>query len=207
MGDEILRLGALQREVDLLRARIRLADAQVLLDGTGKQHRLLKHDADVPPQRLERHVADVHVIDRDGAGVGIEHAVQQAERRRLARAGRAHERDGLPRLHLEGHILNRPAPLVIGETYMTECDAAADPTDVHRAWPVGHRRPGVEHIEEILQFGQDQQHPVDEAHHLLQPADEHGGKIHEGDDLADCGETLQMQRRAQDEDRHQRQRG
>ena len=75
---------------------------------------------------------------------------------------------------------------------MIEDDPAREPPGVAGARQIPHIGLGVQHLEEVLQLGQDQQHPVDEAHHLLQPPDEHGGEAHEGDDLADGGEAPQM---------------
>ena len=80
---------------DFVVGRVGIADAQIFLDRAREQHRLLKHDADIAAQREQREVADVDAVDLHRALVGIEDAMQQAERRRFARAGRADERDRL----------------------------------------------------------------------------------------------------------------
>ena len=48
---------------------------------------------------------------------------------------------------------------------------------------------------------------VDEADHLLEPADQHRGDGHEADDLADRGEADQLEIGPDQEDREQRERG
>src|SRR5208283_3214606 len=91
--DESFGLRELQRDVDLGRRGVGLADAQILLDRAGEQHRLLKNDADVAAKRLELDVADVAPVDGHPAFDRIENAMQKPERRRLPRARGANERD------------------------------------------------------------------------------------------------------------------
>ena len=145
--------------VDLLRRRVRLADAQILLDRSRKQHRLLEHDADIAAQRDERHVADVDAVDQHAAAVGIEDAMQQAERRRFARSGRADERDRLARRHVEGHVADRRPLAVVGKGHVLERHAPDEPAGVARARLVAHARLRVEHVEEQLQLRRRHEQP------------------------------------------------
>ena len=93
-GDEVGRLREFERLRDLVGGGVRLADAQVFIDRSRKQHGLLKHDPDVGAKRGERIFANVDAVDRHAAMRGIEDAMQQAERRRFAGAGRADKGDG-----------------------------------------------------------------------------------------------------------------
>ena len=52
-ADEIDRLGLLERMLHLRGGRVRLADAQILLDRAGEDERLLEHHPDVVPERLK----------------------------------------------------------------------------------------------------------------------------------------------------------
>ena len=54
------------------------------------------HDADVGPQRIERHVADVVAVDGDAAAGHVVEARQQVEHGALAAARRPEQRDRLP---------------------------------------------------------------------------------------------------------------
>ena len=74
---EVHRLRRVERPFHLGRGRVRLADAQVLLDRAGEDERFLEHHADVLAQRFERHRADVAPVDRHLAPGRIEHPVQR----------------------------------------------------------------------------------------------------------------------------------
>ena len=67
--DELVRVGGARRRLDLLRAGAPCDDSvrDVVGDRVVEQHRLLRHDADLPPQRGERHVAHVDAVDEDRA--------------------------------------------------------------------------------------------------------------------------------------------
>ena len=131
--------------------------------------------------------ADVHAVDLDRAGLRIEDAVQQRQRRRFAGAGGADQRDGLARQRGEGQIGDRGALAVIGEGDVLELDQSAHAAGIDRIGAVAHRRHGVEHVEELLQPRRFHHHVVGEVDHLLELADQHGGEAHEHDDLADRG--------------------
>ena len=69
----------------------------VLADRAGEEEDILLHDADLAPQRRERHVADIDAVDRDAARIDLVEAGQQRADRRLARAGWTDEGDRLAR--------------------------------------------------------------------------------------------------------------
>ena len=82
---------------------------------------------------------------------------------------------------------------------MLEGDAALEPARIDRAGLVGDLRRRIEHVEEIPQLRRLQEQPVDEADHLLEPGDQHGREIHEGDDLADGREAIEVAARCRAE--------
>ena len=174
----------------LLLGRVGLADPQILGDRAVEQQHLLEHHADIAPQAREREGADVHAVDLHHARLRIEDAVQQRQRRRLAGAGRADQRDGLARQRGEGEIGDRGPLAVIGERDVLELDQAAHAAGIDRVGAVAHRRHGVEHVEELLQPRRVHHHAIGEMHDLFELADQHGGKAHEHDDLADRGGAL-----------------
>ena len=179
-------------------------DAQVLGDRAVEQQHLLEHHADIPPQRRQLQRADIHAVDLDDAGLRIEGAMQQRDRGRFAGAGRADQRDGLAGQGGKRNVLDRRPLAVIGKRDVVEFDEAGEPAGIHGVGPVAYGRHRVQHVEEFLQARRLHEHAVDEAHHLFELLDQHGGKRHEHHDLADGGETLAVQRDADGEDREHR---
>ena len=74
---------------------------------------------------VERAVADVDAVDLDEAGLRIEGAMQQRQRRRFAAAGRPDQRDGLAGQRGEFQIRDRGTLAVIGKRHVLEFDRAA----------------------------------------------------------------------------------
>ena len=104
------------------------AERDVVGERVGEQERLLRHEADRAAQRRERDVADVDAVDEHRAGRRIVQPREQGDQRRLARAGDADERDGLPRLDPRGHVVEHRRAAV-GEDEIAEFDLAADADD------------------------------------------------------------------------------
>ena len=120
--------------------------------GAREQHRLLKHDADVPPQRQKRQIAYVDPVYGHAARRRIEDAMQQPERRGFARAGGADQRDGFAGRRREGHVAHRHALAVIGIAHLFERHRARKPPGVSRIRPVGDRRARIQNVEELGAF-------------------------------------------------------
>ena len=86
------------------------------------------------------------------------------------------------------------APVVIGESDVLEAHFAVQAAGVlARPGLSANAAMRVHDAEEFGDLRRLHEQVVDETDHLLQPGDQHGGEIHEGDDLADAGEILQMQ--------------
>src|SRR5690242_17455374 len=99
--------GGLRRRPDLGFRLPRPAIADIVGDGCGEQHRLLRHDRQAAAQIVESQLTDVDSIDPHRAFLRIVEAQQQAEDRRLTRSGRAHDRYGLARRDLQIEAIER----------------------------------------------------------------------------------------------------
>ncbi len=129
---------------------------QVVTDRLVEQVRILGHDPDRRAQRVEGEVADVVAVDADRSGCHVVEPRQQRDRRRLAGAGRADERNGLTRRdrqrqapeHVDvgigfdgeaGVLLHRRDRRIrrrrIAEHDVVELDSAARIDEVDRARP------------------------------------------------------------------------
>ena len=95
--DELVRRRGAGRRLDLGVARLRPAEADVLARRGGEDHRLLRHQRELPPQVGARHLAQVDAVERDPARVRVEEAHQELEDRGLARARRPDQRHRLAR--------------------------------------------------------------------------------------------------------------
>src|SRR5690606_41443306 len=90
-----------------------------------EQPGVLEDHADVAPQLVPRHLGDVLAVDEDPAAVELVEAHDQVHERRLAGAGVAHDRDGLPRLDDEVEALDERPVVLVAERYVLEHDATA----------------------------------------------------------------------------------
>ena len=145
--------------------------------------------------------ADVHAVDLDRARLRIEHAVQERQRGRLARAGRADQRDDLARQRGKFQVGDRGALAIVGERHVAEFDQAVHAAGIDGVGPVAHRRHRVGDLEELDEPRTVLEQAVGETHGLLEPDDEHAGEAREGDDLAHRREAVDVEPDADDEDR------
>jgi hypothetical protein len=70
----------------------------------------LQHNADLRRRLSSCHIAHVDAVDGDGAGRHVVEARQQVDQRRLARARRPDDGDGLPRLATRSIRLSTGSP-------------------------------------------------------------------------------------------------
>ncbi len=115
--DELLRADRRRGLADVIFAGVGSAEGDVLADGAGEQERLLGHDPHLRAQRVAGDLAQVVPVDEDASGRGVIEARDELGHRRLARPGRAHERDRLAgrdrqidvleRLHFLGRLIGR----------------------------------------------------------------------------------------------------
>ena len=204
--DEVVRLGEPGRLLELGLRRVGLADPQIVGDRAVEHRRILEHHADVAAKRFELDVAMVDAVDADHARLGVPHAMQQRQRRALARTGRADEGDRRARRHVQAEMHQRRPLAVIGEVHVLEVDIALGAADILAVRPVGHGRLVVEHAEEVGQCRHLEEDAADEARGLVHAADQHGREAHEADDLADGRLVARVEPGAEHEDRDHRHR-
>src|SRR5205085_11857530 len=122
--DELVRVGGPGRGDDLLHGGLGPPVGDILADGGPKEHRLLRHDADAGAQRGQRQTPQVDAVEQDAALVRVVEAQQQADKRALTGAGRAHERYRLPRLDRQGDAAQHRRAGCVGEVDAAELDVA-----------------------------------------------------------------------------------
>ena len=97
----------------------------------------------LPPQLQRIELANVHAADADRALLHIVEAQQQADERGLARAGVAHDGDGLARLDAEADVAQHPVFVLVGEPDVVEFDARAAASGTARGAAGGRISAGV----------------------------------------------------------------
>ena len=105
--DDFQRLRRAKRLIKLLVRCIFLAPAQIVADGAQEQKRLLRHQTDFPAQRLQRVVLHIAPIDLHRTICHIVTARNEADKRRLARAGAADDTERLSMPERKRNIAQR----------------------------------------------------------------------------------------------------
>ena len=113
--DEGIDVGRLGGGDDLLVGRPELAIADVVVDGAGEEPGVLEHHAEDAPHVIAAEVAGVDAIEADPALVDVVEAHQQIHDRRLPRAGRPDDGDGLPRADVEVEVLDERLVRLVAE--------------------------------------------------------------------------------------------
>ena len=118
--------GGLGRALDLFLGRFRAAVGDVVADGADEQEDVLLDDADVPAQRIERHVADVHAVDRDAPARDVVEARDEVHDGGLAAAGGPSRAMTLPGFGIDVDAGEDGAQVVVAEGNVFEADVAFD---------------------------------------------------------------------------------
>ena len=98
------------------------AQADIPPDGAGEQVRVLEHDAEMAAQVGRVEFADVDAAHADRPALHIVEAQQGADQGSLARAGVAHNSEGLAGTDAEAHVAQHPVLALVGEPYLVELD-------------------------------------------------------------------------------------
>ena len=143
LEDELVRLRAPRRVLDLGVGRVGPAVADVVADRAVQQRGVLRHHRDLRAQALLRDARDVLPVDQDAAALEVEEAQQQVDQRRLAGAGAADQPDLLARLHGQGQAVDdgerarqsvaRSCLAAVAEAHVLEADLAARHVERRRA--------------------------------------------------------------------------
>ena len=89
---------------DVVEARVRVGHDEVVVDGAGEEHGLLRHDAEGLAQFVGGQMADVAAVEEDLPVRGLVEAQQQFGQRALAAAGGAHQHGELAGLEREVEV-------------------------------------------------------------------------------------------------------
>ena len=127
--NELVDLCCPRRLLDLLVTRLRLRKAKVLAHRRMEEVGLLRDDTDGRGERLERQLADVDAVDRDGALGRVVKSRHEIAARRLARAGLTDERRLRARRNRERDVLQRQGVSVVAEADPVEGHVAAGPLE------------------------------------------------------------------------------
>ena len=124
--DELVRAGGLAGGLALLQGGVLLAPAQVVQDGAGEQHVLLKHHGHLVAQRLHVVPAHVHAAHLYSAGVHIVQPADEVGEGGLAAACAADDADGLPAADVQVHVLEHlvAGAVLVGEADVVKVDGA-----------------------------------------------------------------------------------
>ena len=90
-----------RRFFHLLLRNVRLAVGDIVPHRVVEQHRLLRDDADLRAQRIQRHVPHIVVVDQNLPAADVKESRNQVHQRALARAARSNHRQHLARLHFQ----------------------------------------------------------------------------------------------------------
>ena len=124
-----MRQRRLGRPLHVLLRNVRLAVGDVVAHRVVEQHRLLRHDADLRPQRGQRKIADVDAVHQNASAGDIEKARDEVHQRGLARAAAADDRQHLAGLHLQVDALQHLArifPTAVAEAHVLKADGVVE---------------------------------------------------------------------------------
>ena len=102
---EVVRLGAAGGRFDLLDRGLGAGVGDVLGDGRGEQEGVVADDRHGAAQRAQAHVADVGPVEQHAPRGWVVQPRDQRHEAGLARARGPHQRDGLPRGHVEVDVV------------------------------------------------------------------------------------------------------
>ena len=112
--------------LDLLVGRVRLGEADVRGDRAAEEERILEHDAELAPIRVEIDVAHVVAVDTYRSLVGVVMAADQPRESRLPVARLTHEREAAARRNVERDTAQHGI-LAVCEPEAVELEVAFDP--------------------------------------------------------------------------------
>ena len=112
-----------------------------------EEHGLLRDQADLPTQGLQRDLAEVEAVDGEASRGGVVEAGQQAGQRGLARSRAPHQRHHLAASERQVHVREHGRP-VVGEADTLEADRLAERRQKGRAGTVRDLGLAVHHGED-----------------------------------------------------------
>ena len=131
-----------------------LAVRDVVPDRARKQPRVLQHHAECLPHLAARYLAGVDLVDADAPGVDVVEPHQQVDDRRLACAGRSHDRDRLARPDLQAEVLDQRLVGLVAEVDVLERDLPSDLVEARARVSVGRLLLLLQQLEDPLRRGE-----------------------------------------------------
>ena len=113
-----------------------------------EQDGLLRDDAELRPERRDRHVAQVHSIHGDAPGAQVVEAREQVHRRALPRPAATDQRHDIAAPDLEAHLLQHRLPGLVGEAHAFVANAILESGKRVGPGGVHHRGGRIEQPEE-----------------------------------------------------------
>src|SRR4029450_3036695 len=137
--------------LDLPPGGLRPAERDVLRDRAREQESLLRHDAELSPERRLGDRAEIVAVDRDPSRTGIVEAGEQLRDRRLSCARVADERDGRSRRNGEVEVVQHVREVAVAEADALEPDVPLDARELARVRRVLDLRLLVEDADDAVE--------------------------------------------------------
>src|SRR5690606_36949070 len=198
--DDAVELGAACCLPDLLLRGVEPAEGDVLPDGAAEQEDILLDDADLSPQRGERHVTDIDAIDRDAAAGDVVEARQQRRDRGLAGTGRTDEGDRLARPDFEVDVPQHRAIRGVAEGDVLVADVPSQVSDVTGTGTIDDLRIDVHQLEVAAEAGDTARVELEHVVDLLDRPEEDIDEEEEADEAALAELAVEHEPRAGDHD-------
>ena len=209
----LVQLRDLRRPNDIIAGRVGASVRDVVGYRVGEQEHVLLYHADVPAERLQRHVPHVDIVNCDRSLRHVVEAGYQAGKGALAAARRAQESDDFPGGNVEIEVTQDQRVLAVLEAHVLEPHVAGRPPHLDGVAAVLDRRFGVEHLEDARRGRHRPREVVhDHARHAerlgqdLQIEDElrELAKRHAPVDHAETAEQQHHAERQQEDEQHER---
>ncbi len=152
----------------------------VVPDRPGEQPRVLKNHAECPPHVVTDEVARVDAIEQDASRVDLVETHEKVDYRRLARTGRADDRDGLTRRDREAEVCDQRLLGLVLEAHGLEIHPPVRVEELCRLRAVRLFLLGVQQGEHPLGRGNPRLQQVHLACHLGDRHRELAGVLDEG---------------------------
>ena len=148
------------------------AEGDVVAHRAGEEEAFLRHDPELPAERLLGHVAEVDAVDRDPPLERVVEAGEQLRDRRLAGACVPDERDGRPGRDVEVDPVQHLGARAVAEPDVLPADMAVDPVEVPCVRLVADLGLLVHHVHDVVERGDRGQERVVELRELLDGVEE-----------------------------------
>ena len=163
LHDEVVGVHGLGGGDDFFVRGVQPPVADVVHDGAGEYEGVLHHHAHLLPEGAKLYIPYVVAVDLDRSAHHVVEPGHQIDHGGFARAGGAHQGDGLAGLDGEGHVLQNRLGGVIIEGHMVELHLALHRGQGVGVWLVLYGRGSVHDLEYPLHGGHGGEHGIVEV--------------------------------------------